>query len=204
MTVSNIYKLLDKMEVMILKGLPIPMTHLVVVNHEKITDTVDKIRAAIPGEIQEAQSIIKRRDDIHLDAQKKANQILAEAKHHAELLLCESELLKAVQAEAERIRQQVISDCEIMKKQAQEEAEMMRANSVNECIAIREGADKYAETVLTSLDKDLTELHGIVRNGQKHLAKIKADSIAAMTTQKAKVQMNNLSAQIVNSKIGAK
>src|SRR3989339_406895 len=126
MTVSNIYKLLDKMEVMVLQGMPIPITPWVIVHHEKIIDVVDKVRASIPGEIQEAQSIIKRRDDIHLEAQKKANQILTEAKHQAESLLCESELLKAVQAEAERIRQQVISDCEIMKKQAMEEAEMMR------------------------------------------------------------------------------
>ncbi|OGI20210.1 MAG: hypothetical protein A2255_10550 [Candidatus Melainabacteria bacterium RIFOXYA2_FULL_32_9] len=117
------------------------------------------------------------------------------------MLLCESELLKAVHAEAERIRQQVINDCELMKKQAQEDVEIIRANAVNEAITIREGADKYAETVLSSLDKDLTELHGIVRNGQKHLSKIKADSIAAMTSQKAKTQF---SSQLANTKLAAK
>ncbi|EKE02283.1 MAG: hypothetical protein ACD_20C00402G0013 [uncultured bacterium] len=190
MTVSNIYKLLDKMETVMLKGFPLPAA-LVIVNHEKIIDTLDKIRASIPGEIQEAHNIIKRRDDIHLEAQKKANQILTEAKNQAETLLCESELLRAVQAEADRIRQQVINDCEIMKKQAYEDVESIRANAINEAIAVREGADKYAETVLTSLDRDLSELHGIVRNGQKHLSKIKADSIAAMTSQKTRSQFSS-------------
>lgn len=199
MTVSNIYKLLDKMEMMILKGMPIPFTPLVIVHHEKIIDTLDKIRASIPGEIQEAHGIIKKRDDIHLEAQKKANQILAEAKHQAELLLSESELLRAVQSEADRIRQQVISDCEIMKRQALEETEMIKTGTINEAISIREGADKYAEAVLSNLDKDLTELHGIVRNGQKHLAKVKAESIASMTSQKVRMQPGSVSHQIAKN-----
>jgi len=203
MTVSSIYKLLDKLEMMILKGFPVPLTPLVIVHHEKIIDALDKIRASIPGEIQEAHTILKRRDDIQLEAQKRANQILSEAKQQAELLLSESELLRAVQAEADRIRQQVITDCEVIKKQSIEEAEMIRSSAINESIAIREGADKYAETVLSSLDRDLAELHNVVRNGQKHLAKVKAESIATITSQKTKIPTSPIS-QIVNQKAGVK
>jgi len=184
---------------MILKGMPLPFTQWVIVHHEKIIDKLDKVGASIPGEIKEAHGIIKKRDDIHLEAQKKANQILTEAKNQAELLLSESELLRAVQAEAERIRQQVISDCEILKKQTHEEVELMRNNAVNEAITVREGADRYAENVLSSLDKDLGDMHDIVRNGQKHLAKIKAESIASMTTQRAQIASN----KIVSSQVAA-
>lgn len=54
MAIGSIYKLLDKLEMMILKGIPIPFTPFVIINHEKIIDTLDKIRACIPNEIQEA------------------------------------------------------------------------------------------------------------------------------------------------------
>ena len=200
MTVSTIYKLLDKLEIMIEKGLPIPPTPWVIVDRNKIFDVLDRIITSIPAEIQEAHGIIKNRDEIQLDAQRKANQILADAKHQAESLLSESELLKAVQSEAERIRQQVISDCEIMKKQAYEEAESTKSSAINESISIREGADRYAEAVLSNLDQDLTELHNIVRNGQKQLAKIKAESVSTMTAQRSKLSVNNLAAQISNQK----
>lgn len=181
MTVNNVYKLLDKIEALVIKGYPIPLTPWYIVPHEKIIDFLDKVRTSLPAEIAEASSIIKRRDEIQLESQRRANQMLADAKVQAELLLSESELLKAVQAEAERIRQQVVAEAEYIKKQAREEAEAIRNQAINECIAIREGADQYAEKVLNSLDKDLTDLHTIVRNGQKHLAKLKSESIAQMT-----------------------
>ena len=186
MTASNLYKLLDKLELIVLKGIPVSITPMVIIqNHEKLIDMLDKIRASVPGEIQEANNIIKKRDDLQLDAQKKANQLLTDAKQQADLLLSESELLKAVQSEAERIRQIVISECEILKKQTDEEVESLRTNSINEAIAIREGANKYAETILSGLDRDLAELHEIVRNGQKHLAKAKSETVSTATiTQK--------------------
>lgn len=180
MTVNNVYKLLDKVEMLVIKGYPIPLTPWYVVPHEKIIDVLDKVRTSLPSEIAEANSIIKRRDEIQLESQRRANQMLADAKSQAELLLSESELLKAVQAEAERIRQQVIAEAEYIKKQAREEAEATRSQAINEAIATREGADQYAERVLCSLDKDLTDLHTIVRNGQKHLSKLRADSMVQM------------------------
>jgi cell division septum initiation protein DivIVA len=194
MTVSNIYKLLDKLEMKILKGMPIPLSPWVTVNHEVIIDILDKIRTSIPGEIQEAHSILKKRDEMQAEAQRMANQILIDAKHQSESMLSESELLRAVQAEADRIRQQVISDCEMLKKQTQDEAELVRSTAINEAIAMREGSDKYAEAVLANLERDLGELHEVVKNGQKHLAKIKADSFASLTAQRTKnsMQINNI------------
>lgn len=181
MTVNNVYKILDKIEMLVIKGYPIPLTPWYIVPHEKIIDMLDKVRTSLPSEIAEATNILKRRDEIQLESQRRANQMLSEAKSQAELLLSESELLKAVQEEAERIRQQVIAEAEYIKKQAREEAEAIRTQAINEAMATREGADQYAERVLCSLDSDLTDLHTIVRNGQKHLAKLKADSVANMT-----------------------
>lgn len=193
MTVSNIYKLLDKLEMKILKGIPIPLTPYVTVNHEVIIDTLDKIRTSIPGEIQEAHTIIKKREEIQAEAQRMANQVLMDAKHQSESMLSESELLRAVQAEADRIRQQVITDCEMLKRQTQDEAEIVRSTAINEAISMREGSDKYAEAVLANLERDLAELHEVVKNGQKHLAKVKAESFASLTAQKTRssMPMNN-------------
>ena len=191
MTVNNVYKLLDKIEMLVIKGYPVPLTPWYIVPHEKIIDMLDKVRTTLPSEIAEATNIIKRRDEIQLESQRRANQMLSEAKSQAELLLSESELLKAVQEEADRIRQHVIAEAEYIKKQAREEAETIRTQAINEALATREGADQYAERVLCSLDSDLTDLHTIVRNGQKHLAKLKADSVVNMTNLHNQTAVNH-------------
>lgn len=181
MTVNNVIKILDKIEMFVIKGYPIPLTPWYIVPHEKIIDLLDKVRTSLPSELAEAANIIKRRDEIQLEAQRRATQMLAEAKGQADMLLSESELLKAVQAEADRIRQQVLSEVEYIKNQAREESENIRTQAINDAINTREGADHYAERVLSSLDSDLTELHTIVRNGQKHLAQIKVESVSNMS-----------------------
>lgn len=180
MSVNSIYKLLDKLEMMVLKGAPVPFSPLIIVNHEKIIDILDKIRTSIPGEIQEAHSIIRKSEEIQTESRKRAETMLLEARNHAEKMLSESELLNAVQEEANKIREEVVSEVEMIRNRAKEEAEQIKMASINEAIKIREGADKYAESVLSTLDRDLGEMHEIVRNGQQHLAEAKAQSRAAM------------------------
>ena len=183
MAIGSIYKLLDKLEMMVLKGIPIPFTPFVIVNHEKIIDVLDKIRACIPSEIQEAHSIIKRSEDIQMEAQRRAENILIEAKEKAERILSESELLKAVHAEAERVRGEVISEAEMLRKRSMDEAEAIRAKALAESAAIRDGSDRYAESILSNLDKNLSEMHSVVKNAQNHLSRTKIESMDYTNSQ---------------------
>ena len=183
MAIGSIYKLLDKLEMMILKGIPIPFTPFVIINHEKIIDILDKIRACIPNEIQEAHSIIKRSEDIQIEAQRRAENILIEAKEKAERILSESELLKAVHAEADRVRGEVISEAEALRRRSMEESEAIRAKALAESSAIRDGSDRYAESILSNLDKNLSEMHSVVKNAQNHLSRTKVDSMDYMNQQ---------------------
>jgi cell division septum initiation protein DivIVA len=192
MSVNSIYKLLDKQEMMILKGTPVPFSPFVMVNHEKLIDILDKIRASIPGEIQEAHSILRKSEEIQVESQKRAEMILAKAKSEAERILSESELLKAVQQEADRLRKEVISEAEAIRARAQEEAEKIKMSIIDESIKIREGADAYAENVLVTLENNLTEMHSTVKNGQKHLEKVKAESIAMMTGMRGEQEYKEL------------
>ncbi len=195
MSTGNINKLLDKLEVMIIKGIPVPFTAYAFVDNEKIIDTLDKIRASIPSEMQEAISIIKRRDEIGVEAQKKAQQVISDAQRQADQVLCESELLRAVQGEAERIRQQVIADCEQLKNQTKEEAEQIKAQAFAEAASLREGSEKYAEAILASLHQDLTEMHSIVQNGQRHISKLKTEGLPPPPSSNLKSKMGAGSGQ---------
>ena len=179
MSVNSIYKLLDKLEVMILQGLPIPFSPFVIINNEKIIDVLDKIRASIPGEIQEAHGIMRKSEEIQIESQRRAEMLLKEAKNEAERVLSESELLKAVQDEANKLREDVISEAESIKTNAIEEAKDIKVSAAHEAIKIREGADQYAENLLSKLDGDLSDMHAIVQNGQRHMEAAKAEAMEA-------------------------
>ena len=114
MSVNNIYKLLDKLEVMVLESMSIPFLSLAVVNHEKIIEILDKVRTSIPGEIQEAHGIIRKSEEIQEETRRRAEMFLTEAQNKAEKMLSESELLNAVQAEANKIREDVVSEIEVI------------------------------------------------------------------------------------------
>jgi hypothetical protein len=169
-------KMIERMEDLILAGVSLPLTPWTVVHGDKLVPLLDRIRESLPDEVRQAQRIIEHRDELLTDAQRKAIQILDDSKQQAERMLSESELLKAVHAEADRIRSQVWTELETLRKKTQEEVELVKSQAYEEARTVRDGADHYAETILGSLDKSLGEFHAVVRNGQKHLKRSKADA----------------------------
>lgn len=169
--------MIERMEDLILAGMSIPLTPWTIVHGEKLVPLLDRIRENLPEEIRQAQRVLEHRDEILAEAQRKANQMLQDAKDQAEHMLNESELLRAVHGEAERVRQQVWTELEAMRKKAFEESESAKAAAYEESKSVREGADQYADTILSSLDKSLAEFQAVVRNGQKHLKRAKAEAI---------------------------
>ncbi len=142
-------------------------------NTDDIQDILSKIRAILPEEIKTAEMILKRRDDIYMEAQNRADRIINEAQNTAASILSESELIRAVREKAAKIQEQVKESCEEMKNKAAEEAETIRRNAYQEALQTREGAQAYAEQVLSNLDRDIEQIHRIVRNGQEYLAQQK-------------------------------
>lgn len=135
-------------------------------NTDDIQDILSKIRAILPEEIKTAEMILKRRDDIYLEAQSRADRIISEAQNTAANILSESELIRAVREKAAKIQEQVKDNCEEMKNKAAEEAENIRRSALQEAMQTREGAQAYAEKVFYNLDRNIDDIHKMVRNCQ--------------------------------------
>ena len=145
-------------------------------NTDDIQDILSKIKAILPEEIKTAEMILKRRDDIYMEAQSRAERIVSEAQNTASNILSESELIRAVREKAAKIQDQVKESCEEMKNKAAQEAEAMRRSAIKDAMETREGAQNYAEQVLNNLDRNIEEIHRIVKNGQNFLASRKTRS----------------------------
>ena len=159
-----IYGLMNELEEA-LDNKGFPLLGFSVVKKDTVTNILDKLYAALPDEIKEARALLRRKDEMQYEAQQRAEKVVADAQAEANRLLSESDLLKAVQREAEKIKEQVITDCEEIKRKAMDEA-----------VRIKDGANIYAEQVLTNLEQNLGQLQEIVKNGQLQLERRRIES----------------------------
>ena len=168
--------LMNELEDALDKGFPLLGYCFTVVKKDTVTSILDRLYAALPDEIKEARALLRRKDELQYEAQQRAEKIVADAQAEANRLLSESDLLRAVQREAEKIKEQVIADCEDIKRKSLEEAEALRNQAIDEALRTKDGASVYAEQVLVSLEQNLNQLQEIVKNGQLQLERRRAES----------------------------
>ena len=173
---NGIYDLLRALEESLDKGFPLLSNYMVVVKREVVESLLDRIYASLPTEVQDARSLLRRRDEIQHEAQQRAEKIINDAQNEASRLLSESDLLLAVQKEADKIKEQVIADCEEIKRKALDDAEAIRIQAQDDAVRIQDGASVYAEQVLTNLEQNLNQLQQIVKNGQVQLERSRNES----------------------------
>ena len=173
---NEIYDLLKILEITIDKSFPILTNYLVAIILKEVEAIIDSIYGSLPLEVQEARRLLRRKEELQMEAQQKAEKIILDAQNEAARLLSESELLRKVQNEAELIKEQVITECEEIKRKALEDAENFRNQAHDDAMRTKEGAEAFAEQVLISLENTLTQHQQLVKNGQIYMEKLRAES----------------------------
>ena len=153
-----------------------PFGNLTIVKKNVVADILDKLYAALPDEIKEARALLRRKDELQYEAQQRAEKVIADAQAEANRLLSESDLLRAVQREAEKIKEQVIAECDEIKRKSYEDAEAVRNQAIDEALRIKDGTSVMAEQILANLEQNLNHLHEIVKDGQLQLERRRAES----------------------------
>lgn len=153
-----------------------PLFGFSIVRKDTLTELLDKLYASVPEAVQEARALLRRKDEMQYEAQQRAEKIISDAQAEANRLLSESDLLRAVQREAEKIKEQVIADCEDIKRKALDEAEAVRMQASDESTRTKDGATVYAEQILVNLEQNLAQLQEIVKNGQLQLERRRAEA----------------------------
>ncbi len=170
-----VYGIIAELDEALDNGLPL-ITGLTIVRKNVVGDLLDKLYASLPDELKEAKALLRRKDELQYEAQQRAEKLIADAQAEANRLLSESDLLRAVQREAEKIKEQVIAECDEIKRKSYEDAEVLRNQAIDEALRTKDGASVYAEQVLTSLEQNLNQLQEIVKNGQLQLEKRRSES----------------------------
>ena len=191
----SIYKLIDRLGLVVEESSSVPWTSYKLVNIEKFYDQLELVMSKLPQEIKEATSILNQKEEIINQSQAKAEKLLKEANKQSEELLestqykvdkmvKDSEILKMIEQEAEKIKRSILQEAEEMRMRALKESEEMRKKAYDEAENVKVGADRYAESILASLDQDLANALSIIRNGQKHLmSKSNSDRLNSQIAQ---------------------
>ncbi|MFM9266733.1 DivIVA domain-containing protein [Tychonema sp. BBK16] len=176
----DIQRELNRLEEIVLDSPRIPMTRRTLVDEEQLLDQLDLVRINLPIAFQEAELIIRHKDDLLQEAELYAQEIIEAAEQRAAELLNDMGLIQQAKVEADQLRQQVLLDCEAIQQatvaeveqiryQAQEELAEMRARAMAECEEIQNGADDYADQVLDDIEHKLSDALRVVSNGRQQL-----------------------------------
>lgn len=139
----DIMHLIDRLEELFNESRPIPFTHNVVVDEDRMLDLIDQMRVAIPDEVKKAQQIMVQRDRILAQAQEAANRTVQLARDKSEELVDKDPIAQAAHNRAEDII-----------RQSRIEAE-----------AVRRDADEYVFMTLSQLEAEMTKILNQVHNG---------------------------------------
>ena len=117
----NVNELLDTIEDLLEESTGMPLSGgKRIVDVEQIRDYLDDIRANLPVELRQAQSIVSDRAQLIESANAQAQAIVKKAEERARILVSEAEIVSAAQTEARTIRQTVTDYCDNMLKTTEE------------------------------------------------------------------------------------
>jgi hypothetical protein len=114
----DILQLIDRLEELFNEGKAIPFTRTVAVDEDRMLDIIDQMRIAIPEEVKKAQQLLSQRDRIMAQAQEEANRTIELAREKADGLVTKDGVVQEAQRRAEQILAQARADAEATRHDA--------------------------------------------------------------------------------------
>jgi Mg/Co/Ni transporter MgtE len=99
----DILQLIDRLEELFNESKNIPLTRNVMVDEDRMLDIIDQMRIAIPEEVKKAQQLLGQRDRVLAQAQEEANRTLEIARQKADQLVTKDMITVEAQRRAEQI-----------------------------------------------------------------------------------------------------
>jgi F0F1-type ATP synthase membrane subunit b/b' len=114
----DILHLIDRLEELFNESKVFPLTRNVMVDEDKMLDIIDQMRIAIPEEVKKAQQIIAQKDRFLAQAQEEANRTVDIARQKADDLVHRDVIVQEAQRRAEQIVAQARADAEATRRDA--------------------------------------------------------------------------------------
>jgi vacuolar-type H+-ATPase subunit I/STV1 len=114
----DILHLIDRLEELFNNSKAVPLTRNVMVDEDKMLDIIDQMRIAIPDEVKKAQQLLAQKDRVMAQAQEEANRTVEIARQKADDLVHRDMIVVEAQRRAEQIVSQARLDAEATRRDA--------------------------------------------------------------------------------------
>ena len=114
----DILQLIDRLEELFNDAKSVPFTHNVVVDEDRMLELIDQMRIAIPEEVKKAQQVVAQRDRVMAQAQEEANRTLQLSRDKADQLIQKDMIVQDAQRRAEQIINQARAEAEATRADA--------------------------------------------------------------------------------------
>jgi nitrogen-specific signal transduction histidine kinase len=118
----DILQMIDRLEELLNESRPLPFTHNVIVDEDRMLDLIDQMRVSIPEEVKKAQQLLAQKDRLIAQAQEEANRTVNLARDRSSELVERDQLVQAAYTQAEQIKAQAYTDGDLIRKEADEYA----------------------------------------------------------------------------------
>jgi cell division septum initiation protein DivIVA len=99
----DILQLIDRLEELFNESKAVPLTRSVMVDEDRMLDIIDQMRIAIPEEVKKAQQLLGQRDRVLAQAQEEANRTLELARQKSDQLVTRDTVAQDAQRRADQI-----------------------------------------------------------------------------------------------------
>jgi Zn-dependent oligopeptidase len=114
----DILQLIDRLEELFNESKAIPLTRNVMVDEDRMLDIIDQMRIAIPEEVKKAQQLLGQRDRVLAQAQEEANRTLEIARQKSDQLIGKDIVTQEAQRRADQILAQARAEAETIRADA--------------------------------------------------------------------------------------
>jgi len=143
----DILQMIDRLEELLNESRPLPFTHNVIVDEDRMLDLIDQMRVSIPEEVKKAQQLLAQRDRLLAQAQEESNRTISIAREKSDMLVERDQLVQTAYTQADQIKAQAEADG----------------------LVIRQEADMYVMDTLRNLEMEMERALNQVRNGIRSL-----------------------------------
>lgn len=168
----EILDLIDRLEAMAGQAKRVPVTGRAMIDADRLMELIDQMRLAVPRNVQEAQEVLERREQIINQTMLDARRIRATADQDARHLVEDSEMVKV----AKRRSEEVLAEAEARGQR------LLKAVEVD-ARSRRVGANQYSHDALAELEEQVVALLNTIHAGQRALTPTEERTPVALPAQ---------------------
>ena len=160
----DLLEIIDQLEDAVLSGRNARLGGGWIVDREQLLDLIDRLRAAAPASLEQAEQLLRERDKVLEGAREEAQLVVNRAQQEAEMQIGAHEVVVAAQQRADEILERAGMSAREAIENARAEAAGIRGGAATDAVEQALEADRYSLEMLRRLAEQLASLEQNVNN----------------------------------------